>query len=120
MKKRITSRIDLKFGFFFLFIRQVRNAAFFSLGQFAEFLQPDISKYANEILPILYEFLQSLCVEIRVIINNSFKHFLVKFFEIKKETHELQFAVFNFIRTAKPSQNQSIACSTRWKCSVRI
>lgn len=44
----------------------VRNAAFFSLGQFAEFLQPEISKYANEILPILFEFLQSLCNEIRV------------------------------------------------------
>ncbi|XP_055322338.1 importin-4-like isoform X2 [Sitodiplosis mosellana] len=43
----------------------VRNAAFFSLGQFAEFLQPEISKYANEILPILFEFLQSLCNEIR-------------------------------------------------------
>jgi len=43
----------------------VRNAAFFSLGQFAEFLQPEISKYANEILPILFEFLQNLCIEIR-------------------------------------------------------
>lgn len=45
---------------------QVRNAAFFSLGQFSEFLQPEISKYANEILPILFEFLHNLCVEIRV------------------------------------------------------
>lgn len=44
----------------------IRNAAFFALGQFSEYLQPEISKYANEILPILFEFLRAICVEIRV------------------------------------------------------
>lgn len=39
----------------------VRNAALFALGQFSEHLQPDISKYADEILPILFEFLHQLC-----------------------------------------------------------
>uniref|UniRef100_A0A1L8DXJ5 Putative karyopherin importin beta 3 n=1 Tax=Nyssomyia neivai TaxID=330878 RepID=A0A1L8DXJ5_9DIPT len=44
----------------------VRNAALFALGQFAEHLQPEISKYADEILPILFEFLHQLCAQLRV------------------------------------------------------
>ncbi|XP_063678684.1 importin-4-like [Bolinopsis microptera] len=32
---------------------EVRNAALYALGQFAEHFQPDIVKYSNEILPIL-------------------------------------------------------------------
>lgn len=43
----------------------VRNAAFFALGQFSEHLQPDITKYAPEVLPILFEFLQHLCNELK-------------------------------------------------------
>lgn len=43
----------------------VRNAAFFALGQFSEYLQPEISKFAEEILPILFQYLQSICLEIR-------------------------------------------------------
>ncbi|XP_055689529.1 importin-4-like [Lutzomyia longipalpis] len=43
----------------------VRNAALFALGQFAEHLQPEISKYADEILPILFEFLHQLCAQLR-------------------------------------------------------
>ncbi|XP_065362442.1 importin-4 [Calliphora vicina] len=43
----------------------VRNAAFFALGQFSEHLQPDITKFAPQILPILFEFLQQLCNELR-------------------------------------------------------
>lgn len=43
----------------------VRNAALFALGQFSEHLQPDISKYADEVLPILFEFLHQLCGLIR-------------------------------------------------------
>ncbi|KAJ3660491.1 hypothetical protein Zmor_004938 [Zophobas morio] len=35
----------------------VRNAAFFALGQFAEHLQPEISQYAAELLPVLFEYL---------------------------------------------------------------
>lgn len=31
----------------------IRNAALFALGQFADFLQPEIGKYAGEVLPIL-------------------------------------------------------------------
>lgn len=44
----------------------VRNAALFALGQFAEHLQPEISQYANEILPILFEFLHQLCLQLRI------------------------------------------------------
>lgn len=49
----------------------VRNAALFALGQFSEHLQPDITKYASEILPILFEFLHQLCTEIRVSLNTN-------------------------------------------------
>jgi len=35
----------------------VRNAALYTLGQFSEFIQPEISNYAPEILPILLEHL---------------------------------------------------------------
>ncbi|XP_013410822.1 importin-4-like [Lingula anatina] len=37
--------------------QQVANAAMFALGQFCEFLQPDISKYASELLPLLFDYL---------------------------------------------------------------
>ncbi|XP_068697755.1 importin-4-like isoform X2 [Montipora foliosa] len=33
----------------------VQNAALFALGQYSEFLQPDISKYSADILPLLFE-----------------------------------------------------------------
>ncbi|KAH9499795.1 Importin-4 [Bulinus truncatus] len=35
----------------------VRNAALFTVGQFSEHLQPDISNYASELLPILFQYL---------------------------------------------------------------
>lgn len=43
----------------------VRNAAFFALGQFSEHLQPTISEFAPEILPILFEYLHQLCIQIK-------------------------------------------------------
>uniref|UniRef100_T1IJ37 IPO4/5-like TPR repeats domain-containing protein n=1 Tax=Strigamia maritima TaxID=126957 RepID=T1IJ37_STRMM len=39
----------------------VRNAALFMLGQFSEYLQPDVSKYASELLPLLFEYLVQIC-----------------------------------------------------------
>lgn len=39
----------------------VRNAALFALGQFSEHLQPDISLYASQILPVLFDYLATLC-----------------------------------------------------------
>lgn len=33
----------------------VQNAALFALGQYSEYLQPDISKYSADILPLLFE-----------------------------------------------------------------
>lgn len=38
----------------------VRNAAFFALGQFSEHLQPDISKFASELLPVFFDYLSQL------------------------------------------------------------
>ncbi|XP_033626576.1 importin-4-like isoform X1 [Asterias rubens] len=38
----------------------VRNAALFCLGQFAEHLQPDISKYHAELLPLLFDYLSQV------------------------------------------------------------
>merc|ERR1712020_41973 len=37
----------------------VRNAALYALGQFSEFLQPEISDYAGEILPVLFSYLDT-------------------------------------------------------------
>ncbi|XP_022227299.2 importin-4 [Drosophila obscura] len=44
----------------------VRNSAFFALGQFSEFMQPEISKFAPQILPVLFEFLHQLIVELKM------------------------------------------------------
>ncbi|KAK7881600.1 hypothetical protein WMY93_030009 [Mugilogobius chulae] len=38
----------------------VRSAALFALGQFSEHLQPDISKYCDELMPLLLRYLSSL------------------------------------------------------------
>ena len=43
----------------------VRNAALYALGQFSEYMQPDISGYANEILPVLIHYLDSACAQMQ-------------------------------------------------------
>ncbi|KAK1123971.1 hypothetical protein K0M31_006999 [Melipona bicolor] len=43
----------------------VRNAALFALGQFSEHLQPNISLYSHELLPILFEYLSQICAHIK-------------------------------------------------------
>ena len=43
----------------------VRNSALYALGQFSEFMQPDICKYANEILPVLIHYLDSACTQMQ-------------------------------------------------------
>ncbi|KAE8750906.1 hypothetical protein FOCC_FOCC002334 [Frankliniella occidentalis] len=42
----------------------VRNAALFALGQFSEHLQPEISDFHQELLPLLFQYLQQLCAKI--------------------------------------------------------
>lgn len=42
----------------------VRNSALYAVGQFSEHLQPDINKYAGEILPVLFEYLSATCVNL--------------------------------------------------------
>ena len=43
----------------------IRNAALFALGQFSEHLQPQISEYSEEVLPILFDYLQLLSNQLR-------------------------------------------------------
>ncbi|XP_076170729.1 importin-4 [Ptiloglossa arizonensis] len=43
----------------------VRNAALFALGQFSEHLQPEISQYSFELLPVLFEYLGQICAHIK-------------------------------------------------------
>ncbi|XP_069698314.1 importin-4-like [Periplaneta americana] len=43
----------------------VRNAALFALGQFSEHLQPDISQYASQLLPVLFDYLARLCSQLQ-------------------------------------------------------
>ncbi len=40
----------------------VRNAALYALGQYSEYLQPDISNYASDLVPILLQYLDAHCV----------------------------------------------------------
>ncbi|XP_070138150.1 importin-4-like [Drosophila bipectinata] len=42
----------------------VRNAAFFALGQFAQHLQPDISRYVPDIFPTIFQHLGQLVTEV--------------------------------------------------------
>lgn len=44
----------------------VRIASFFALGQFSEHLQPEISGFASQILPVLFDFLHQLVTELKV------------------------------------------------------
>lgn len=41
----------------------VRNAAFFALGQFSEHLQPEISQFASDLLPVFFDYLSQLYIE---------------------------------------------------------
>ncbi|XP_071445043.1 importin-4-like [Hetaerina americana] len=43
----------------------VRNAALFALGRFSEHLQPEISNFASELLPVLFEYLAQLCAQLQ-------------------------------------------------------
>ncbi|CRL01971.1 CLUMA_CG015064, isoform A [Clunio marinus] len=43
----------------------IRNSALFALGQFSEHLQPDISQFSEEVLPILFDYLLMLSNQIR-------------------------------------------------------
>lgn len=43
----------------------IRNSALFALGQFSEHLQPEISQYSEEVLPILFNYLQILSNQLR-------------------------------------------------------
>lgn len=44
----------------------IRNSALFALGQFSEHLQPEISQFSEEVLPILFDYLMLLSNQIRV------------------------------------------------------
>lgn len=44
----------------------VRNAALFALGQFAEHLQPEISQYASELLPVLFDCLAQVLQQMEI------------------------------------------------------
>ena len=39
----------------------VRNAALYALGQFSDYMQPEISTYAPQILPVLVSYLDLAC-----------------------------------------------------------
>ncbi|XP_063986227.1 importin-4-like [Diachasmimorpha longicaudata] len=43
----------------------VRNAALFALGQFSEYLQPEISQYSQQLLPVLFDYLGQMCAHLK-------------------------------------------------------
>lgn len=70
----------------------VRNGALFALGQFSEHLQPDISKYADEVLPLLFEFLHQLVAQIRSS-GEEPKHFDRMFYALETYCENLDDAI---------------------------
>lgn len=47
----------------------VRNSALFALGQFAEYLQPEISEFHAELMPVLFDYLGNICNQLQNGIN---------------------------------------------------
>lgn len=43
----------------------VRNAALYALGQFSQHLQPEISLYAQQLLPVLFDYLGQMCEQLK-------------------------------------------------------
>ncbi|KAH0534823.1 importin-4-like [Cotesia glomerata] len=43
----------------------VMSAALYALGKFSEYLQPEISQYSQELLPVLFDYLSQMCVHIK-------------------------------------------------------
>ena len=44
--------------------RSVRNAALYAIGQFSEYLMPEIGEYAGEVLPVLFHFVDAAMAEL--------------------------------------------------------
>ncbi|XP_064467073.1 importin-4-like [Ornithodoros turicata] len=44
----------------------VKNSALFALGQFADYLQPDIGKYASDVLPMLFNYLSETAEHLKL------------------------------------------------------
>ena len=44
--------------------RSVRNAALYAVGQFSEYLMPEIGEYAGEVLPVLFHFVDTAMAEL--------------------------------------------------------
>jgi hypothetical protein len=42
----------------------VRNAALYALGQYSEYLQPEISEYADQVLMILFQYMDDFCARV--------------------------------------------------------
>lgn len=70
----------------------VRNGALFALGQFSEHLQPDISKYADEVLPLLFQFLHQLVAQLRTS-GEEPKHFDRMFYALETYCENLDDAI---------------------------
>ena len=45
--------------------RSVRNAALYAIGQFSEYLMPEIGEYAGEVLPVLFHFVDAAMAELK-------------------------------------------------------
>ena len=49
----------------------VRNGAMFALGQFSEHLQPGITKYSNELIPLIVNYAVKVSCEYLHFINHK-------------------------------------------------
>lgn len=74
----------------------VRNAALFALGRFAEYLQPDISTFSSELLPILFEQLQRIYNESKANQPASSNHM---FYALEEFCENLELEILPYLPT---------------------
>ena len=51
----------------------VRNGAMFALGQFSEHLQPGITKYSNELIPLIVNYAVKVSAEYLHLVTCNYK-----------------------------------------------
>ncbi|XP_033160638.1 importin-4 [Drosophila mauritiana] len=76
----------------------VRTAAFFALGQFSEFLQPTICKFAPQILPVLFDYLSQLVMELKIGTPNP-KHMDRMFYALETFCENLDEEIVPYLPT---------------------
>ncbi|GFN80012.1 importin-4 [Plakobranchus ocellatus] len=96
----------------------VRNAALFAVGQFSEHLQPDISQYAAQLLPLLFVYLNKSMEEVEKNPKGLVKsHYALETFcenlgdGILPYLHDLMSYLLNVLRNCQLAKPKELAIS---------